>query len=375
MVPREELDCRHASVRQEMAKQGYDALLVAGNAESLQRGYIRYLTDWRLWHGHGFLVLPLENVPALSLLGGSQAYWAERAGWSRPKPASGGQIGAVVETLRAEGLSSGTIGVVGMDSTMRLSDMSALRKGLPDADLGDATALLDSITMIKSPEEIRRATETYRLLARALDGVEDVLRPGKSERQVVAHVIRGLAQDGCVDGIVHLSTEPLPYIRPPSDRIITETDTIKIQLEYAGPWGYWAELAGIFSFREPPVVQQRHHDTIVRAMGRVLPAMRPGATLKEVSELARKTHSEDGWTLLSQAVGDYHGIGLNLVEPPIGGAAPGDALAENMVVMVGTSAFVAEHEWGVFVPENVVITADGAQPLHPYEHRWRVLTP
>jgi hypothetical protein len=77
----QEKDRRFAALRTLMRAQGYQALVLSGNAEATQRGYIRYVADWRLWGGKGFVVLPLEGEP---LLGSDGA-----GGWG-----SGGRSGA-----------------------------------------------------------------------------------------------------------------------------------------------------------------------------------------------------------------------------------------------------------------------------------------
>ena len=64
-----------------MQEAGYEALILAGNAEAMQRGYIRYVADWRLWGGKGFIVLPLAGELTLVLGAGSQSYWSKIVDW------------------------------------------------------------------------------------------------------------------------------------------------------------------------------------------------------------------------------------------------------------------------------------------------------
>ena len=51
MVSREERERRYVALREAMEEAGHDAWIMAGNAEAMQRGYIRYVSDWRLWVG------------------------------------------------------------------------------------------------------------------------------------------------------------------------------------------------------------------------------------------------------------------------------------------------------------------------------------
>ena len=53
MLSTTEGERRLTALRGMMAAAGYEVLIFAGNAEATQRGYIRYLTNWRLWGGKG----------------------------------------------------------------------------------------------------------------------------------------------------------------------------------------------------------------------------------------------------------------------------------------------------------------------------------
>ena len=73
---------RLSALRTVMDEQGYAALLVPGQAEATQRGYVRYISDWRLWGGKGFVILPLQGDPILILGAGSQPNWAKQTAWT-----------------------------------------------------------------------------------------------------------------------------------------------------------------------------------------------------------------------------------------------------------------------------------------------------
>ena len=81
MVSNPERQRRYLDIRKAMQQKGFSALIVAGNSETLQRGYIRYLSDWRLWGGTGYMVFLLESEPVLILGKGSQYYWAMQRDW------------------------------------------------------------------------------------------------------------------------------------------------------------------------------------------------------------------------------------------------------------------------------------------------------
>ncbi len=372
MVSKGEFDRRYAAIREAMRDDGYEAFVVAGNAEAMQRCYIRYLTDWRLWLGGGFAVFQLEGDPLLVLGSGSLAFWAEQQGWTHDKAFASDKIGEVISTLKTGGLSNSTIGIVGLNQIMPYEDIQRLTSELPNARLKDATRLMDEVIAIKSQEEIAECAETYEYVARALHRVKEVLAPGKTEREVIAEAVHVLAKAGCLDGIAHISNGPKPYIRPPTSRVIQADDIIKVQLEYAGPSGYWMELSSIFSFREPPERELRHYTTTIKALNRAAALLRPGITGGEVSQAIAETYDEDGWKTIGRP-GGFHGIGLNLVEPPFGKPGAKETLEENMVLMVSASSLVHEHEWGVFAPDNFVVTPNGGRQVGDHKHEWHVL--
>jgi Xaa-Pro aminopeptidase len=374
LVSQQERERRYSDLREAMLDAGYHVLVLAGNAEATQRGYIRYVSDWRLWGGNGYVVFPLNDDPVLVLGSGSQAYWARAVGWIQHVRSAMDKPAEVVDTLKRLGLASSRIGVVGLDRVMSYQDARALIAPLTNAELDDATHLMDDVMAIKSDEEIARAAETYRIVAQAHDRIRDALAPGRTERAVMSAAVEFLAERGCLDGIAHLSNEAPPFVRPPEDRTITEDDILKVSLEFAGPAGYWIELASIFSFRKPPERERRYFETTLRAVERAAELMRPGTTGGELSTAIEDTYREDGWDITGRVIWDVHGIGLNVITPPIGLPGSADVLKENMILNIHPGLVVGEDGWGVYVQDNIVVTPEGGRPLADYEYEWHVLS-
>ncbi len=373
MVSLQERERRYAALRGAMRQAGYQALVIAGNAEATQRGYIRYVSDWRLWGGTGYVVLPLENAPVLILGSGSQAHWAKAVGWIQEVRSALDMTGEVINILQALGLSQSRIGVVGLNQVMAYENVMRLLKELPQARLEDASLLADQIMVIKSQEEIAQAAATYRFVAEALGRVKEVLAPGKTEREIMAEAIHLLAERGCFDGIAHLTNDAPPFIHPASERPIQADDIIKVSLEFAGPSGHWIELAGVYSFREPPERARRHFETTLRALERAKTLMRPGAKAGDISRAIEQTYREEGWNITGRAIWDMHAIGLNVIRPPIGLPTSEDELQENMVINIHPGLLVDDDRWGIYVQDNLVVTPEGAHPLAEYKYEWHVL--
>jgi Xaa-Pro aminopeptidase len=368
-----ERDRRMAALRVLMEEQGLDILILGGNAEATQRGYIRYVADWRLWGGKGFVVLPRKGEPTLVLGAGSQAFWSQITGWIPDVRAAGNMVAEVLAVVQGLGPAGATVGLVGMQQVMNYGDGAALAHGLSAARVVDATLAVDAIMAVKSEEELARAAETYRAVAQAHATLRAVLAPGKSERVVMAQAVGTLAELGCLDGIAHLTHGVRPFFRPPTERIIEPSDIIKVSLEFAGPGGYWIELAGVYSFRTPPDRERRYHATAVKAIERVKGVLKPGATGNDVTQAVEATFAEDGWRVTGRGIWDGHLIGLNVIRPPYGVKGNSDVFQENMVFNVHPGLVVDDDQMGMFLQDNLVVTPQGGRTLDVYPQQWCVL--
>ena len=374
MPSNQERDRRYAALRAMMQENGYHALILAGNAEAMQRGYIRYVADWRLWGGKGFAVLPLAGEPSLVLGAGSQSYWANQVSWIDDIRTSQNMVVMVGQVINALGLEREAIGVVGLAQVMFHGDVLALSGALPDASLSDATDAVDGIMAIRSVEEIALQTETYRSVAQAHSRLETAFKPGRSERAAMSEALQLLAEHGCLDGIAHLTHGARPFLRPPTDRIIEADDVIKVSLEFAGPTGYWVELSAVYSFRPPTARELRYLETAVQAISRIQAILRPGAEGRAVTQVVEATFAEAGWRVTGRGLWDGHLIGLNVIRPPFGLIDNTALFRENMVFNVHPGLVVDDDGFGIFVQDNLVVKPSGALALGEFAHRWRVLS-
>ena len=372
MVSTQERARRYAALRAMMARDGYAALVITGNAEALQRGYIRYVTDWRLWGGKCFVVIPLEGDPVLVMGTGSQGHWARNVGWVADVRSVLDSVGEVVNVVTALGHAQSRIGVVGMDQVLTYGDASRLIKGLSQAELVDASVAVDDIMAVKSAEELEQVRFTYNTIAAALGRFKAALAPGRSEREVMVEAVEHLYLNGCLDGIAHLTVGASSYLRPASDRLFTEDDIVKVSLEFAGPSGHWIELAGIYSFKEPPARALRYFETSLKAVEGVRQILKPGHVGGDITRIVEETFRAEGWNVTGRGIWDGHAIGINVIRPPMGLIDSTDAFQENMVMNIHPGLLVDEDQWGVYVQDNFLVTAEGGVRMGDYRYEWHV---
>lgn len=370
MVSLAERQRRTDALRRAMDAAGYQALVIYGNAEATQRGYIRYISDWHLWGGSGYAILPLEDEPALVLGSSSQAFWASEIEWIHDVRRAVPILTEVIAILKQRGYTS--IGVVAMNHIMPSAEARQLQAAI-DGRVEDATALMDGVMAIKSAEEIGFLEDSSKMVAQAMRRFKEVLAPGKTERQVVSETWHMLKEFGSLDGIAHISHKAPPFIHPPSDRVITQSDVIKFSMEFCGPSGYWIELASVFTFRDPPEREYRIFQTTRKAFDRAASMMRPGVVAAELPAIIEATFREDGWDIAGRAIWDMHGIGANVIEPPI--VMPGNqtVLQENMALNMHPGLLVAPDRWGLYIQDNFIVTPTGGRRLSGWDHEWQVI--
>jgi Xaa-Pro aminopeptidase len=189
----------------------------------------------------------------------------------------------------------------------------------------------------------------------------------------MATAVQTLAELGCLDGIAHLTNQARPFFRPPTERSFTAGDIIKVSLEFAGPAGYWIELAGVYSFQPPPERQFRFFETTLKALAHAAQILRPGAVGGDVTRAIEATYREDGWKLTGRGLWDGHLIGLNVIRPPYGLTDDTNVFRENMVFNVHPGIMVDDDELGMFLQDNLVVTPEGGKPVGQYKYVWHVL--
>jgi Xaa-Pro dipeptidase len=372
MISRGEQSRRYAALRESMRDAGYEALVVAGNTEYNQRGYVRYLSDWRLFGGTAYIVFPLTHDPVSFLGLGAQAEWARVLSTIPDTRAVMDKIDGVASSLKAMGLLKSNIGIVGLNGIMPYGDGKRLLALLPEACIKDATRLMQDVMAVLSQEEIALAQETHCFVTQVMQRIKEVLAPGKTEREVMAEAMHVAAELGCLDGMAHLTHKAASGTRPPTDRQIEPDDLIKIFLEFAGPSGFLVELGGVFSFREPPEEKRRKFLTVHKAIDRAAELMRPGVKAGELCQVIEETYRQDGWNITGRRLWDFHGQGLNSLMPPLGMPGSEEELKQNMMLNIHPG-ILTEDGWGVSVTHNYIVTSEGGRLLGDYQREWQVL--
>jgi Xaa-Pro aminopeptidase len=374
-----ERERRRDALRALMEEHGYDALVVSGRGDEFVRGRIQYAADIFQWAGWGFLLLPKAGDAMFvgdPLWGLAQPEggppWVEDL---RVSQEPGEEIARALADL---GLRRPSVGIVGLADITASAHLRELERAAPAASLADATAAFDDVRCRKSEEEIANLYETSAILRRVFRALEAELRPGVTERDVLAQAQRLCRQFGCVDGIALIGRPPQAGFGWGTDAPLGRDDVVVVDLEWGGPSGYWLELRRCFSFGPPPDDVRRFWELRIETFDACLDVMRAGNSSEEILVARDRVYERVGRTAGGSRRYTAHGIGIDSLEPPW---VPGKerTLREGMVVSLHPDIHLDERDTARFgavsVGDNVLVTAAGPKRMTYDEETWIVLEP
>ena len=356
-----EKDRRYKIIKEKMLAQGLDALIVINSAQINEKGFVKYLTNYRSILYNLAVIFPLRGEARLLVPSPVQKYWADLLGWI---PRVDDQIPNLDESLlramREMGLSKARIGLINT-RIMPAETYLALTKEFPGASIIDSTSIIEDARMVKSEGEqalVRTAAGLADLSFRVLS---EFLKPGVTERDIVAEVDRRLIKEGAED-IFHLFTSKPGNLFPyaPSDRTIEKGDIAIFNTELSGPGGYWIQMVRTTFVGKPKASVERMYDILIE-IGSALPGqLRPGKKASEVAEWVRHEIISAGFEI---GVNFGHGLGLDVVERPLVHVKEETVLTPGMVITVHPQLVSKDKDATVWLADTYLIREGDAEAL------------
>jgi Xaa-Pro aminopeptidase len=361
--------------RSALAESPLDALLVWKDEN------VRYLTGLRaqIIQGKSALLngclLSSDGAVVLFLSGGEVDRATQVMPWvsefhTVPIMEARGLIAATVEeviapVLRRVGVADG--GALGLDE-VAYSQVEELRRVLPEMQLGDADAVMQSARLVKSESEMAVMQEASAIAEAVTESAIAAVRPGVREYDIVAEAMHTLFRLG--GEMAHLASPFVasgehmsPPNRFPSDKLVREGDLVFVDI--GAMWnGYYADMGRTVVCGKPRRRQQEIFTAVHNGLQAATEAMRPGNTNDDVAA-AVKAEGEKmglGEEFLSLFIG--HGVGIGANEPPyIGEALHG---AETVPLLPGMTMAIEPLIWVQDVPggggvrlEDTILVAEG----------------
>ncbi|WP_034490582.1 M24 family metallopeptidase [Afifella pfennigii] len=307
----EEYDGRLAALRNEMAKRGVDALMLAGPEN------IYYVSGYQTFgfHNYQLLVVPLEGEPFLilryleTMLAYRYAWVTDIVAWDDTED----PVAVTLRELESRGLAAGTVGVEQKSYFFQVATYLKLTAALPR--LVDGSGLVEPCRAKKSAEEIAYMREAARLSDIGTEAAIAQIVEGHTDNDIAAAAFDAMT---CA-GSEYLTRDPIVttgersgiphtcYMR----RTLRQGDAVLIELSGVYNRYYAPLMSGAVVGDASPEVD-RMAKVCLEALQAAIAAVKPGATSAEVDRAARDIIVREGlWENYRKRAGYSVGIGFS----------------------------------------------------------------
>jgi Xaa-Pro dipeptidase len=374
---------RRQRLRQAMADQGVDALVLLGPANVGYAGVTQPVADaMRQHHEPVVVVVPLAE-------GDVHAFTAFPEGVA---PGDAVQVHPPLALEHAEGLAALVAAVrelvpgaarVGVDE-LTGPMIEGLRSQMAPVELADGSAVAGAARILKTPDEVECIRRAQRINELAMYDVEAALRPGVRQTELSATFLRRAFELGATSSTI----DPIWNITPRSvaagsftanaevgfplasnDRFLRQDDLVLCDtgITYEGYHSDFGKTWLCSTDPRPGPDLQACFDRWVEVIDAVYAAIRPGATGGDLVRAAAAV--EPKHTLRHYYLG--HGSGCESGEPPFIGSDLGPDYDESVVLAPGMVFVLEPVVWrdgvgGYRSEEVVVVTDDGFERLSTY---------
>ncbi len=364
---------RYGAIRAAMSKENLDAILISGVRGSSEVAYLsNYQAQSPCWllfprQGDATVFIHFFNhqpcAKAQSIV--------EDVRWYGPTP-----MPTLVEEIRKRGLSKSKIGLVSMRS-MAYGNVMELRRQFPEAEFVEFGPQFGKIRRVRSEEELVYLRRSGYLTDLACEALENNLRAGLTEQDVLAIVYRAYLKNGGDPGIHFIATTNMdnpdrfvPWQRQTSR--VLETGSVVITELTVSYWGYSTQIHRPFAIaKEPSPTYRKLFDAAYECYESVRKICQPGTTSEQI--VAATTAIEaNGFTSYDSV---FHGEAGKSPELGTKSAAhPLEkwTLEENMVHVIQPNPITKDFTAGLQLGAAVVVKAGGGEALHNYPFKFPV---
>ncbi|MCZ6497460.1 MAG: Xaa-Pro peptidase family protein [Gammaproteobacteria bacterium] len=366
--------------RERMKAAGLSALVLMYDEN------IRYVTStltpgWcRLKPGLRYAMLCGDDPPVLFEQGDIGAQIQRHSPWIPPEnvrysyawikgaagPASAQQVGkftkALLQEMKKSNVAGGKVGIDFVDiNIIKAFDEAGI-------DWTDGMSPMMDARAVKNVDE----QECFRIVGAIGDAAHwetmKFLRPGVTENQVTAHIMKFLYDipgvEDVEDVIVSSGPNTWPNWRNFSDRIIKPGDIVFMDLAALTWNGYKSCYYRTYCVgAEPSEKQKEIYATALEWLYKAINEVKPGATTRDIAAVWPSAKEVWGYDEEDQAAANLwgHGLGLAQYDPPV--ISRIWSLDHPIEILEGmTFALETQHglpfKWGVRIEEMLIVHSD-----------------
>ena len=223
----------------------------------------------------------------------------------------------IASVVLEKGFRGGRIAVETQSYALPYSQGQALVRALAPAEFVDATEMLGSVRLVKSPQEMKYLRSAAGFAELGLDAARETLKPGITEIDLAAAVEGAMRKAGSDYWSIPTELASGPRTAgghaTPRHRVIESGDLV--HLEFAGvDRRYHATAVHTLAAGEPSRRARAVYDLARASLAAGIAAVRPGARVADVEEASLEPLRRVG--LESAAVMRF-GYGIGVAYPPI----------------------------------------------------------
>jgi Xaa-Pro aminopeptidase len=235
----------------------------------------------------------------------------------------------------------------------------------------DAAPVTQEARRVKTPAELALFDLNAPLVSEMLATVEAAIKPGATEREILAEMVRVLLRGGGE----YLATNTLcsgpntnPWRAEATDRPIAHGELVFADTDAVGIEGCFFCVSRTFSVGEPTAAQRGTYSAAHAWLTGMKELVRPGITCGELAERAPAIPDR---FVAQRYECMVHGIGLEEENPSV--CHPQDAQSNAATLLEPGTTLVVEcymgdvgADHGVKLGDQIVVTEDGCRALVPY---------
>lgn len=185
----------------------------------------------------------------------------------------------------------------------------------PGVEVADVRGLSMELRMIKDEWELENIRKAGKIAVKGMKVAEEEIRPGRTELEVAAEVVRELMLNGSEEPKVYVSATPRAHAEPFRDVEIREGSVVSVVI--GADWNhYYANMTRYFPIGQVSERAKNAMEAMEEAYTISVEKTRLGVRFAQVEREIQKLYS-------SRGLGEYyitgytHGVGLLIEEDPI----------------------------------------------------------
>ena len=374
-----ERDRRYKNVRERMAREGLDVLLLPANHSRWEQMMAdsRYLSGIGGFATEVFTVFPAEGDPTAYVFNRA-GWWKQAQNWTADvRDGRNRWAQNAIDKLNELGYKKGRIGISGLAGLVRApegiisySTVEEIRQAFPDSEIVNATVLMQEARALKSDEEIAFLQRSMDIIEEMIRTMKESARPGVREKDLYAEMIHTmLRHDGELPTLFFLGTGPQATQSTfvPTTRVIQDGDRVVNEIE-AKVGGYAAQAVCPMVVGRAKDNYEEMVDLSAICFDAILQQMRPGVTFGTLFDTYQKTVQENGKDMYRWSHPMMHSRGLGDDAPALMGDKDLERLAhrqleKGMAFILKPRVRHASGKGSASIGDTVVVEQNGARRL------------